>query len=923
MKEGVKEANNEAEFIARFGANGGYIREMYLRFLDNPELVEEAWVRFFREHGLAAAAAPAAAPMEGRPAAAFVEAGFPEAQEKVLRLVEAYRSRGHLAARVNPLTQADRLPAALELDPASYRFHREDLAREFRCAGFCGKPQERLDRLVAGLREVYCGSIGFETAHLYSMEERAWLRARIEARRLPHYGLSKTRRIRLLQKLIDAEAFETQLHKKFVGHKRFSLQGGESAVAMIDALLEESGRSGAREVVMGMAHRGRINILRNILGKPLIELFSEFEDQNIFTVMGSGDMKYHLGFESEYYTPQGDPLNVALIPNPSHLEFVSPVVLGICRARRTERYADQRSAVVPLLLHGDAAFVGEGIATETLNLSRLSGYEADGALHLVINNQIGFTTGTEEARSCTYCTDFAKAVQAPVFHVNGDDPEAACWAMLLAFEFRRRFRRDAVVDLYCYRRYGHNEADDPSFTQPLMYAEIEGRESPAESYARQLITEGLITAAQIDAYREKIHRSFEAAYTEVRGAPQLGEACPVHGRLREDPRPTAVSREALERAAMAHCTVPENFVVHAKVARLLEKRLEQFSQDAGIDWGFSETLAFGTLLLEGIPVRLSGEDSGRGTFGQRHVLLSNHETGERYAPLSGLADDGYARFEVYNSPLSEAAVLGFEFGYAHANPETLVLWEAQFGDFANAAQVMIDQFIACSEQKWGQRSGVVLLLPHGYEGQGPEHSSARLERYLQLAADGNISVCYPSTAAQYFHLLRRQALAEIKRPLIVMTPKSFLRAPEAAAKITDLTHGSFSPVLKDDLSKGGAIEQVLFVSGKVFYDVRSSLTRLNDARTRIVRLEQLYPFPQAAVAEVLHGIEPSRYLWLQEEPVNMGAWSYVKPLLRDELSLPIECISRAASGSTSTGSAARHGAEQKALIHELLRRIYE
>jgi len=652
---------SESPLFSQFGANSGYIREMYSRYLQDPALVDEAWARFFRSSGLG----------DGAPQAAHDA----ETQEKVFRLVEAYRRRGHLNARINPLEQpVPTMPPAPELDPAAYGFRRGDLQREFACRRFRGRERMPLAELINGLAEVYCGAIGFEIEHLYSREEREWLQERIERSFPLQLGFSRPERLRMLQKLIDAEVFEDNLHKKYVGHKRFSLQGAESVMPMTDILLQDAGRRGAREIVMGMAHRGRINMLRNMLGKPFAELFSEFEDQNIFTVMGSGDMKYHLGFDAQYLTPEGRELKVSLTSNPSHLEFVSPVVLGICRARQTLQFEGAPEAVLPLLIHGDAAFVGEGISAESLNLCRLAGYGVGGAVHLVIDNQIGFTTGAEEARSTVYCTDFAKAVQAPIFHVNGDDVEAACWAMRLALEYRTVFHHDAVVDLYCYRRYGHNEADDPSFTQPLAYAEIARKPSVAKLYAKRLMTDGLIAQHQIDRYQQDYRAAFDAAHAETRRGPHLGEVCATHGKLRVAPRITKVRPEALQRAAEAHCMVPEGFAVNDKLARLFEKRMERFAEGSGIDWGFAETLAFGTLLLDGVNVRLTGQDSVRGTFGQRHLGLTDRRSGERCVPLADLSAEGFARLEVHNSPLSEAGVLGFEFGYSTAAERSLVLW---------------------------------------------------------------------------------------------------------------------------------------------------------------------------------------------------------------------------------------------------------
>ena len=931
--------STQVDFFSSFGPNSGYVRDLFNLYLNDPGLVGESWAQYFNtivpvvsvENGtngtlqpvapvVATARVAAAIPeyTDGRYATGTEHGG--ELEQRIYRFVSAHRNRGHLRADVNPLHEGVIKPPVTEdINREFYKFSSEQLEQEYPCAGFARQEKMKLKDLIEQVESTYCGNIGFEYLHLLSQEERLWLQERIEARLdAGSYKLSSEQKIRHLQKMIDAEAFESELHKKYVGHKRFSLQGGETIIPMLNTVLEEAGIVGAREAVIGMAHRGRLNVLRNIMGKPLSEVFSDFEDQNIFSVLGSGDVKYHMGFESKYLNPRGQSLRLTLAPNPSHLEFVYPVVQGIVRARQDLSYDRDRKSVLSVIIHGDAAFIGQGIVTETLNMSNVEGYTTGGTIHLIINNQIGFTTSPDESRSSVYCTDFARAIQAPVLHVNCENVEAACWAAKLAVDFQNRYGRDVVLDLYCYRKYGHNEGDDPSFTQPLIYNEIKHKKTVAEIYGNQLVSEGVVSEADITAYYDTYSAEFSKAHEVSKKRKQMGEACAMHGRLR-DPNPdTAVSIAVLKQIADTLVSFPSDFVPHPKLKQILQKRVDTLTTGEGIDWGFAEALAFGSIMADQVAVRLSGQDCGRGTFSQRHLVLNHYENGEHYTPFQQLTAQGYAPFEVYNSTLSENSVMGFEFGYSSiALNDTLVLWEAQFGDFANGAQVIIDQFISSSEQKWHQRSGIVLLLPHGYEGQGPEHSSARLERYLQLCAEGNMVVAYPSTAGQYFHLLRKQGLTEICRPMIVMTPKSLLRSPNAAVTVDKLTSGFFDPVLVND-SGAGTPEHVVFCSGKVFYDIEKALSDIESAPpVRVLRIEQLYPFPQNEISTALEGLTLKSVTWVQEEPRNMGAWFFMEPVLKQKFNLEIQYVGRSLSASTATGSSKRHVYETQQFLQEL------
>ena len=842
-------------------------------------------------------------------------------EAEVLRMINAYRVRGHLLADLDPLEyEVKRHP---ELDPEFYGLTIWDLDREFICGGLCGKLTAKLRDILDTLRETYCGKIGTEYMHIQETVQKKWLQDRMEPSR-NHGALDLATKRRILMKLNDAEAFEKFLHTKYVGHKRFSLEGAEALIPMLDYLFNEATEDGVTEAVIGMAHRGRLNVLANILGKSYEKIFHEFEgnvDPN--TTQGSGDVKYHLGADGVHQTPAGAHMKLTLASNPSHLEAVDPIVEGMARAKQKLIGDRKRAWVLPVLLHGDAAFAGQGVVAETLNLSQLDGYRTGGTIHVVINNQIGFTTGPEQARSTVYATDIAKAVQAPIFHVNGDDPEACIRAMKLAYDFRQQFHKDVVIDMLCYRRHGHNEGDEPSLTQPRMYKLIKEHRSVRKVYTEQLLRKGDIDPKEAEQWLDNFQSKLQEAFDRTQAAeePPPTQQTPlwtdeeITGFQKEPSPPTGVPREQLDVVGNALTTVPESINLHPKLKPIITRRKAMAEGREPMDWAFAELMAFGTLLLEGFRVRLSGQDSGRGTFSQRHALLFDYVTGKGYVPLNALATDD-VDFAVYDSLLSEYGVLGFEYGYSVADSGALVLWEAQFGDFMNGAQIVIDQFLSSAEEKWGQHSDLTLLLPHGYEGQGPEHSSARIERFLTLCAEGNMQVVYPTTPAQYFHALRRQMKNEPRKPLIVMTPKSLLRHPQATSPLDELTQGRFEPVLHDVLVHPAGAKRIVFTCGKVYYDLRAARDKAS-ANVPIIRLEQLYPFPQPMIVETLRQYAgATEIVWVQEEPRNMGAWPFLHERLLAllESGQTLRYVGRPISASPATGSHHRHEEQQKALV---------
>jgi 2-oxoglutarate dehydrogenase E1 component len=834
-------------------------------------------------------------------------------QARVFQLINIYRVRGHLIADLDPLGRKGARTHD-ELDPAYYGLTIWDLERRFATGGLAGTKVMPLADILGVLRDAYSRTIGVEYMHIQEADQKAWIQDRLEGAKVDVPPEDKRR---VLERLGAAEAFERFLATKYLGHKRFGLEGAESLIPLLDALLTDAVDAGVAEGVLGMAHRGRLNVLANIVGKSYGQIFREFEGNlDPALAQGSGDVKYHLGATGVHTTPDGRTLNLTLAPNPSHLEAVDPVVEGMARAKQDIAGDSEHTSTLAVLLHGDAAFAGQGVVAETLNLSGLPGYRVGGTVHVVVNNQLGFTTAAELGRSSVYATDVAKMVQAPIFHVNGDDPEACVRVARLAFDFKREFQKDVVIDMVCYRRHGHNEADEPAYTQPRMYAAIDARRSVRKLYTESLINRGDITVEEAEAALAHFQARLEGAFAETHAsAPPTNEPAPESPASEpeeaEEPG-TGVERDRLAEVISSLVDLPEGFTLHPKLVKTIEGRRKGF--EAGtVDWALAESLAFGSLVLEGTPVRLAGQDSRRGTFSQRHAVLVDHETEEEHVPLSVLGR-GRASFRIYDSLLSEFAALGFDYGYSVAHPDALVLWEAQFGDFVNGGQVIIDQFIVAAEDKWGTESGLTLLLPHGFEGQGPEHSSARLERFLAACADDNIRVAYPSTAAQYFHLLRRQALTRPRKPLVVMTPKRYLRMPASRSPVDELTGGRFHEVLADPAEPGG-VRRLVLCSGKVGHELLERRDK-TDAPAAVVRLEQLYPFPADEVQAVIDAHPGAELVWAQEEPENMGAWRFVRGRLRRLLGegAVVRYVGREESGSPASGTQTIHDAEQEVLL---------
>ena len=868
---------------------------------------------------------------------------------RVQQLIHAYRVRGHLMADTDPLEYRQRRHP--DLDVSTHGLTLWDLERDFATGGFGGAPLLKLRKILGILRDAYCRTVGVEYMHIQDPGQRQWIQSKVET---PYAKASPDEQLRILRRLNSAEAFETFLQTKFVGQKRFSLEGGESVIAVLDRILCRAVAESLEEVCIGMSHRGRLNVLANIAGKSYNQIFREFEGtQDLTSVQGSGDVKYHLGTEGTFVSEDGAKTRVYLAANPSHLEAVNPVLEGIVRAKQDR--LDLKGAaytVLPLLLHGDAAFAGQGVVAETLNLSQLRGYRTGGTIHVIINNQVGFTTSPSASRSTVYSTDVARMIQAPIFHVNGDDPEACVRVAELAYDFRQKFNKDVVIDMICYRRRGHNEGDDPSMTQPLMYSLIEAKRSVRKLYTESLIGRGDISIDDAEEALRDYRKRLEQVFLETKDtkggqvvdsadqanrAGHAGHAGEVpdtdtegHGGLERPsaqevdehtPHPfmsTALSVENIQHLGDAFVNKPEGFTLHPKLAQLMQKRAAMV-REGGIDWAMAELLAFGSLLREGVPVRLSGQDSRRGTFAQRHAVLIDKVTAQEWSPLQHL-DHDQASFWIYDSLLSEFAAMGFEYGYSVERPDALVLWEAQFGDFAGGAQTIIDEFICSSQQKWGQRSSVVLLLPHGYEGQGPDHSSARIERFLQLCAEDNMKVTYPSTPASYFHLLRRQAYRRPRRPLIVFTPKSMLRLKAASSAVEDFTSGSFRTVLPDPANlPANAVTRVLLASGKVIYDLEAERARRGDTSTAILRIEQLAPLPADEILASVKAYPKAEIMWVQDEPANLGAWSFMAMNLPQALAgrgetRPLQVASRVASASPATGSSKKHALQQAQLM---------
>ena len=984
-KTDLNEAFERTSFL--YGANAHFIEQLYARFLSDPSSVDSDWRQFFA--GLADDRAsalkqvrgpswerpgwpeatngeivsaldgnwpaltrdgesrPARKPKDG--AGAVSEASAAEMRKatldsvRALMMIRAYRIRGHLAADLDPLRLKDP-ESHPELDPASYGFGPQDMDRPIFIDNVLGLERATLNEIIAILKRTYCSTLGVEFMHISDPRQKAWIQERIEG---PDKGIRFTAEGKraILNKLIEAEGFEHFLNVKYTGTKRFGLDGGEAMIPALEQIIKRGGQLGLHEIVFGMAHRGRLNVLANVMAKPYSVIFHEFKGGSSTPeeVEGSGDVKYHLGSSSDREF-DNNRVHLSLTANPSHLEIVDPVVLGKVRAKQDQNAGDRRK-VMPLLIHGDAAFAGQGVVAECFGLSGLKGHRTGGSLHFIVNNQIGFTTSPIWGRSSPYPSDVAKMIEAPIFHVNGDDPEAVVYAAKIATEFRQKFKHPVVIDMFCYRRFGHNESDEPAFTQPIMYKRIAKHPAVVEIYGRRLIEEGVLAAADIDAMKAAFRKRLDDAFAGS-DSYKANKADWLDGRwagmkaaatIDDDPRRglTGVSAARLRELGDRVTRLPQGFTTHRTLLRVLEARRKSIMEGTGIDWATAETLAFATLLDEGFPVRLSGQDVQRGTFSQRHAVIIDQETERRYTPLNHLMRDQKVHFEVINSMLSEEAVLGFEYGYSLAEPKCLVLWEAQFGDFANGAQVIFDQFISSGERKWLRMSGLTCLLPHGYEGQGPEHSSARLERYLQMCAEDNMQVANCTTPANYFHILRRQLKRDIRKPLILMTPKSLLRHKRVVSRFDEMTDGtSFHRVLYDDaqwapdskikLVPDSKIRRVVLCSGKIYYDLFEEREKRGINDVYLMRVEQLYPFPHKALVTELSRFKAADMVWCQEEPYNMGAWMFVQPNLEWVLvKIGGKCkrpryAGRPASAATATGLISKHMLELKKLMDEAL-----
>ncbi|TDY03916.1 2-oxoglutarate dehydrogenase E1 component [Thiohalophilus thiocyanatoxydans] len=918
------------------GPNAGYLEQLYEEYLQDPESVDPQWRTLFRElprvdgidkdisHAAIRAQFRHLTPSHRR---SDVDVSLIHKQVRVLQLINAYRFRGHQLADLDPLGLRE-TPEIPELTLAHHELSDADLDTEFETGSLVGPDRARLAEILNILVNTYCGSVGSEYMHLVDTTEKRWIQHYLESAR-GHADLSEAQKRDLFDRLAAAETLEKYLHNKYVGQKRFSLEGAESLIPMLHRLIQRGGETGVKEMAIGMAHRGRLNLLVNVLGKTPEELFREFEGVHPENGNGTGDVKYHLGFSSNLNTP-GGLLHVALAFNPSHLEIVDPVVEGSVRARQDRRQDQEGSQVVPVLIHGDASFSGQGVVMETLNMSQSRGFSTKGTVHIVINNQIGFTTSNQdEARSTLYCTDVGKMVSAPIFHVNADDPEAVLFITQLAIDYRMRFYKDVIIDLVCYRRHGHSEADEPMATQPLMYQHISKLHSSRELYQQRLESEGVIdsTAATqvVQDYRSALEHNNpvvrEMIPPEEADYPYSADWSAYHNRDCVNDIDTAVDSETLLALHDKLDHLPEGFKLHRTVEKIMDNRRRMASGELEMDWGFAETLAYASLLHDGYPIRISGEDSGRGTFFHRQAVLYNQDDGEAYVPLRNLSDD-QPNFLVINSLLSEEAVLAFEYGYSTTDPRSLVIWEAQFGDFANGAQVVIDQFISAAEQKWDRLSGITLFLPHGYEGQGPEHSSARLERFLQLCAQHNMQICIPTHAAQIFHLLRRQMLRQCRRPLIVMTPKSLLRLPEASRPFSDLSQGKFYRVIDDEqVNQYDKVKRLILCSGKVYYDLDHRRRQDQREDVAIVRIEQLYPFPEKALKAALKRYpNVQEYIWCQEEPMNQGAWYSSQHHMRHAIGeqYGLQYAGRPLMAAPAVGYPSLHKQQQEKLVADAL-----
>lgn len=881
-------------------ANLHFVEALYARYLAGDDTVPEDWRHYF---------------------GGIREESNPIVQERLDQLVRNYRVRGHMAAQLDPLGVPR--PSPPELAPAFYGFGPDDMERTFLCDGVCGGGVLTLREILDRLRETYCRSIGAQFMHIDDGIVRQWLQDRMESSQ-NRLQLSRSEQLRILRRLTDAVIFEEFVRRRFIGAKSFSLEGAESLIPLLDLAIERAGEHGVDEIVFGMAHRGRLNVLANVMGKSPGAIFREFADVDSEHWIGRGDVKYHLGYSGEWTTLSGRNIHLSLCFNPSHLEVVNPVVLGRVRAKQDRAGDHERTRALAVLIHGDAAFAGQGIVQETLNLSQLESYRVGGALHIIVNNQIGFTTSPSQTKSTVYATDVARMLQSPIVHVNGEDPEAVAQAVRLAMDFRREFRRDVVIDMYCYRRLGHNEGDEPSFTQPLLYQAVQRRKPVREGYLEHLLRLQEVTKEEAEAIvverQGELEAQLSASTTElhkaVAEAPR-GVWAGYSGGAESVAEPdTGLPKLRVAALLEALCRYPETFHPHPRIARGLQQRRQMASGERPVDWSAGEALALASLAVEGVRIRLSGQDTERGTFSQRHAVLHDHENGAAYVPLQHAAEE-QAPVEIINSPLSEAGVLGFEYGYSLDCPDGLVIWEAQFGDFWNMAQMIVDQFIAAAEDKWRRLSGITLLLPHGFEGSGPEHSSARLERFLELAAEDNIQIVQPTSPAQLFHCLRRQVLRPWRKPLIVMTPKSLLRHPRVTSRLEEFESGGFRRILADTREAARETRLILFCSGKIYFDLEKERESRQQWDVAILRAEQLYPLPESTIADAF-GLYPEAtpVRWVQEEPANMGAWPHWRFRFANLLCgrFPLEGVTRPASASPATGSHSSHKKEQEELI---------
>ncbi|HEV8541404.1 MAG TPA: 2-oxoglutarate dehydrogenase E1 component [Verrucomicrobiae bacterium] len=919
--------------------NLAFLEGLYADYLRNPSSVSSDWQEYFSqirngdhasEHGFApdfprtsVFNPPIALPASERVSRAAVEEESTNLQDRVDQLIRAYRICGHLIAQIDPLSLPRPVPT--ELDPAYYGFTEADMDRRFSCETMHCRGFLTLRQIIERLRNTYCRTIGVEYMHIDDLSIRSWLQERMEPTE-NRVEITRKEQLRILTRLTDAVTFEEFIRKKFIGAKSFSLEGSESLVPLLDLAIEKAGDQGVQEVVLGMAHRGRLNVLCNIMGKSPGEIFREFGELDAQAYSGSGDVKYHKGYSNDWRTLSKKTVHISLCFNPSHLEFVNPVALGRMRAKQDRVGDTERSKGLTILIHGDAAFAGQGVVQESLNLSQLKGYTVGGTLHIVVNNQIGFTTSPSEGRSTTYATDVAKMLPIPIFHVNGEDPEAVAQCVRLALDYRATFKRDVVIDMYGYRRLGHNEADEPSFTQPLLYKAIEKRKPVREGYLEHLLKLGELSQKDANRIWQSRQDHFEKEFAESKAADYIPPT-PIprstwkgyYGGSESSAKEinTGYPKDRLIQLLRAQTELPPDFHPHPKIEKFLANRKKMADGEAALDWSAAEALAFGSLSVDGARIRLSGQDVGRGTFSHRHSVLHDYEDGQTYVPLQHLSPD-QAPVEIFNSPLSEVGVLGFEYGYSLDRPRALVVWEAQFGDFCNVAQVIVDQFIASAEDKWRRLSALVLLLPHGYEGQGPEHSSARLERFLALAAEDNMQVVYPSTPAQYFHLMRRQFLRQWRKPLIVMSPKSLLRQPDVHSSLDDCAKGQFQRVIPDDLKRpGDQVKRILLCTGKIYYELRKRRADLKRDDVAIVRIEQLYPLRREVLESDLASYPAGiPAFWVQEEPENMGPWRYMRVNFGQKLfeRFPFSGIYREASASPATGSAIYHKKEQERIL---------